>query len=141
MAAGPGLPPSSSSQMHSRSMEESAGHRQISVGVQGSDGRKLFAGADLGDGVYQLVVIGSCLALVGVVHAAPLVPREHLDLVEGGQAPDRVAADLTRSPVLGAGYAEVGGIDAALPEGGPGLPAGQELTAGQILRPLQDVQA
>jgi hypothetical protein len=104
-----------------------------SGGVQQRDGSLVVGRARRREHVHQLVVVGTGTAVVGVVHAAPLVPREHLDLVQRGQVAHGVAPDLADAPGLGhPGHAERGRVGVAVPARQPRLSAGQEVAGGQV---------
>src|SRR4051812_10238229 len=104
---------------------------EVGVGVQVSDGAGVVGGADRGELVEEVVVVVAGLAGVGVRHASPLVPGQHLDVVQRRQVSDRVAAYFARSPVLRPRYTEGRGVDPIVTVKLPGLTAGQELPARQ----------
>ena len=84
--------------------------------------------------VDQQVEVVAGLAVVGVFHRPPLVPWEHLDLVdEAGEVSHGVAADLTGPPVLGAEDTEVCRVLLAGSDELPGLAGGEELAGTEVV--------
>jgi len=74
------------------------------------------------------------------MHTPPLIPRQHLNLVESSQVPDSVAPNLSRPPVGSSIHAILRSIDLPAPKRGPRLTTSKKLPNNQILRPLQNLQ-
>jgi hypothetical protein len=89
----------------------------------------------------ETIVVRAGFGPVSGGHASPLIPREHLYLVQRGQVPDGVAAHLGRAPVSGPADPEARGVDLAVPERYPGLAADQELPPTQSFGIVQDSAA
>ena len=91
-----------------------------------------------GNLVEEGVVIGTRLPVVRIGHPAPLIPGEHLDLVQRREIFDGIAADLGWSPILGAVHAEAGSINVIAAECTPRLTARKELPFREVLRMFDD---
>jgi hypothetical protein len=87
----------------------------------------------------ECVVLRACQPLVRSVHAAPLAPRQHLQLGERRKVTDRVPADFSHAPrVVDAGYAEGVGIDRTAAMQSPRLSSGEKPAGREVLRAIYD---
>src|ERR1039457_1834347 len=113
------------------------GHVEVDVFVKLRCDTGVISGTRCRDCIKEFVVIGTSIAIVSICHAAPLVPREHLKLVQRSEVFDGIAANLCRSPVVGPEDPKGRGVDVTPAKRAPRLATGEELARPQVLWVLQ----
>src|ERR1039458_795846 len=111
---------------------------ELIAGIEFGSGRRIIGGAHVGNRVEKLVVVGAGLTLIGGIHAPPLIPRKHLDLVQRSKVLDCITAYLSWPPISGPVDTELCGVNLASAEGLPRLAASEELTWAQVFWLRQD---